>query len=273
MKNKVQASGIFLFVMFLGLSLTVGAAGDGIPDKPIPPRLVNDFTGTLSPAEVNRLEQKLVRFNDTTSTQIVVVLVNTLNGYDAAQFADLLGEKWGVGHKGKDNGIVVLIKPKRGNEKGEAFISTGYGLEGAVPDVVAKRIVADEMIPYFKENRYFEGIDKGTSTLMALTAGEFTADEYLKNSGSDNDGTGFIVFFVMIILFISLIRRSRRRMRHIGGRGGSTLPFWSGIFLGSMMGHSSDSGSWSDFSSGGGSFGGGGFGGGSFGGGGAGGSW
>ena len=273
MRSIQQKSGFILLLLMLTFSTTVFPANDAIPPKPNPPRLVNDFTGTLSTTEINRLEQKLVRFNDTTSTQIMVVLVNSLNGYDKAQYADLLGEKWGVGHKGKNNGIVVLIKPKRGNEKGEAFIATGYGLEGAVPDAVAKRIVEEEMIPYFKQNRYYEGIDQGTNTLMSLTAGEFTADEYLKKS-ANGDATGVIVFIVMIVIFIAIVRRNRRNMQHYGGRRGSSMPFWTGVFLGSQMGHG---GSWSDFSSGGGSFGGGssfgGFGGGSFGGGGAGGSW
>ena len=83
-----------------------------IPDKPVPPRLVNDFAGMLSRQEVNALEQKLVAFNDSTSTQIAIVTVNSLNGYDKVDFADRLGEKWGIGHKGKDNGILILVKPR-----------------------------------------------------------------------------------------------------------------------------------------------------------------
>nr|NQU93586.1 TPM domain-containing protein [Bacteroidota bacterium] len=162
------------------VSASLFGDNNDIPPRPSPPRLVNDFTGTLNRNEVNALERKLVRFNDTTSTQIVVVLINSLEGYDKAQFADLLGEKWGVGQKGKDNGIVVLVKPKVGNSKGQAFIASGYGLEGAVPDAVAKRIVDNEMIPEFMQNRYYAGLEKGTGTLMELTAGEYTADEYMK---------------------------------------------------------------------------------------------
>ena len=274
MKNIIKNAGFLI----LGLLFAIGPAGadnNDIPSRPIPPRLVNDFTGTLSQAEINKLEQKLVHFNDTTSTQIVVVLVPSLNGYDKAQYADMLGEKWGVGHKGKDNGLVVLIKPKQTGSPGQAFIATGYGLEGVVPDATAKRIVEEEMIPLFKENRYYEGIDRGTNTLMGLTAHEFTADDYMKRTESEPGVVGTIFIILFFIIFFRLIRRSRN-IRHYGGRRGSSVPFWTSVFLANEMGRHSH-GSWSDFSSGSGSFGGGssfgGFGGGSFGGGGAGGSW
>ena len=140
----------FLFItVLLGVS---SASGQEIPARPDPPRLVNDFTGVLSGDEIQRLEQKLVMFNDSTSTQIVVVLVKSLNGYDKNEFARLIGEQWGVGQKGKNNGAVILVKPKYPNEKGEACIQTGYGLEGVIPDALAKRIVENEMLPNFRNN-------------------------------------------------------------------------------------------------------------------------
>ncbi|MFP4470541.1 MAG: TPM domain-containing protein [Bacteroidales bacterium] len=252
---------------------------EGIPEQPKPPKLVNDFTGTLSSTQTAQLERKLVRFSDTTSTQITVVLVNSLAGYDKAQFADLLGEQWGVGQAGKDNGIVVLIKPKTAGERGEAFITAGYGLEGAVPDAVAKRIVEEEMIPEFKREDYFEGIEKGTSILMELTAGEYTADEYMDRTQSGG-GAGFFIVFLILIVIAAKLMSGRQRMHHYRGRSSSSLPFWTALFLANQMGGRSG-GKWNDFSSGSGSFGGfggggssfGGFGGGSFGGGGAGGSW
>ncbi|NCC74082.1 MAG: TPM domain-containing protein, partial [Sphingobacteriia bacterium] len=146
---KTQSLLRLFAIALIMLILPVVHSQEIIPERPSPPRLVNDFTGTLNASELDRLEQKLVAFNDTTSTQIAVVLVNTLGDYDKAQFADLLGEKWGVGHKGKNNGLVLLVKPKTAEERGEAFIATGYGLEGAVPDAVVKRIVEEEMIPHF----------------------------------------------------------------------------------------------------------------------------
>jgi uncharacterized protein len=248
---------------------------EGIPPRPDPPRLVNDLSGTLSTNDIARLEHKLVAFNDTTSTQITIVLVRDFAGYDKAQFADLLGEQWGVGQKGKDNGIVVLVKPKAADGKGEAFIAPGYGLGGAVPDAVAKRIVEEEMIPEFKNNNYYSGLDRGTNVLMELTAGEYSADDYMKRS--DGGGLSAFVGLIIFIVIISWLLSRGRGMRNFTGRS-SSLPFWTALFLANQMGNSSR-GKWGDFQGGSGSFGGGGgggfggFGGGSFGGGGAGGSW
>ncbi len=241
-----------------------------LPDKPIPPRLVVDYAGVLNRSETNHLEQKLVAFNDTTSNQIAVVIIKSLNGLNKEVFADRLGEKWGVGRKGKDNGILILIKPKRGNERGQVRISVGYGLEGAVPDALTKRIIEQEMIPYFENNDYFTGLDRGTDVIMALSTGEFTADEYAAKSGSP--WAGLIVPIIVIIIIFMLMRRNSRKYYSTGGQ---QLPFWTALWLGSTMSRHGQSGSWGSFNSGSGGFGGGfgGFGGGSFGGGGAGGSW
>ena len=267
---------ILMLLLLIAFSAIAQPPYEGIPPRPDPPRLVNDFSGTLNSNDIARLEHKLVAFNDTTSTQITVVLVKDFAGYDKAQFADLLGEQWGVGQKGKDNGIVVLVKPKVADGKGEAFIAPGYGLGGAVPDAVAKRIVEEEMIPEFKNNNYYGGLDRGTNVLMELTAGEYSADDYMKRS--DGGGIGAFVGLIIFIVIISWLLSRGRGMRNYTGRS-SSLPFWTALFLANQMGNSSR-GKWGDFKSGGGSFGGssggggfGGFGGGSFGGGGAGGSW
>lgn len=244
-----------------------------IPSRPTPPRLVNDFTGILSKAQISNLEAKLVRFNDTTSNQITVVIVKSLNGQDKAMFAYEIGEKWKVGQKKFDNGIVVLVKPKfNARDKGQAFVAVGYGLEPAIPDAIAKRIVENEMIPEFKNGNYYYGINNATNVLMQFAAGEINADDY--NRSSNAKGIFALLPFLIIFLVIFLIRVSNRS-RSIGAHGSGSL--WTALFLGSMLGNNSHSGSWNNFSGGGSGFGGGGsfggFGGGSFGGGGAGGSW
>lgn len=244
-----------------------------IPERSSPPRLVNDFAGLLSPDQAMQLEQVLLNFYQQTSNQITVVTTKDLGGTSADDFTYKLGEKWGVGHKGRNNGIVMVVKPKTRESKGEAFIATGYGLEGAVPDVVASRIVNHEMIPLFKQNNYAAGVAAGIQTLMKLTQGEFTAEGYLKKTDSPIEeiggGAGIIVLFVLIFL-ISKIGSTRKSSI------GHNLPFWLALsMLGSGGRHN---GSWGNFSGGSGGFGGGGggfggFGGGSFGGGGSGGSW
>ena len=258
----------FWTLIFFGFS---SVYGQDIPARPDPPRLVNDFAGILSADEVQILEQKLVLFNDSSSTQIVVVVVKSLNGLDKNEFARLIGEKWGVGQKGKNNGAVVLIKPKYPNEKGEASIQTGYGLEGVIPDALAKRIVTNEMVPNFLQGNYYAGINAAVTTMISLAKGEYTADQYAKRKANKSSPYGLLIPLIILIVVFTIIKGS-------GGGGtsvGKSLPFWAALgLLGSMgRGHS---GSWTDFSGGSGGFGGGGFGGfggGSFGGGGAGGSW
>ena len=127
------------------------------------------------------LEEKLDSFNLRTSTQIAIVTVKNLFGYDKADYAVRLAEKWGIGQKGKNNGILILVKPKTATESGEVFVAVGYGLEAVVPDVVARQtIIANEFLPAFKQGDYFTGLYRGANVLMSLTSGEFTADQYVK---------------------------------------------------------------------------------------------
>lgn len=250
-----------------------------LPERPVPPRLVNDLAGILSGEQVQSLEDMLVDFDRRTSTQIAVVVVPSLQGYDAADFAFRIGETWGIGQKDKNNGVVVLIKPKSGEESGKVFIAVGYGLEGVIPDAVANRMIVDnEMIPRFRENDYYGGILKGTEVIMKLAEGEYSAAQYAQGAGSKPGGGAFVFIFLMVLfIIVSLFRKKSHNFHSTGSRN---LPLW--LLLAMMSSGKKHGSSWSDFSGGrgtfgGGSFGGGGgfggFGGGSFGGGGAGGSW
>ena len=263
--KKVSIFNGFLLFALLGL-FSLNSFGQ-IPAKPNPPKLVNDFTGTLTDQELQTLEQKLVNYNDTTSTQFLVVLVTQLSGYDPADFAFRLGEQWGVGQQQYNNGAVMLVKPKTRSSRGQAFIATGYGLEALIPDALAKRIVDQEMIPEFKNDRYFNGIWRATDVMMGLASGAYTADDYDQESSA----AWFVPILVFVIIFFMM--KARGSANHIGSK--SNLPFWTALFLASQAGRS-HGGSWQNFSGGSGGSGGGGFGGfggGSFGGGGAGGSW
>jgi len=249
--------------------LTPGLSQD-IPPRPQPPRLVNDMAGILKEPEAAQLESMLVEFDRASSTQIAVVTIPDLGGYDISDYAFRLGEAWGVGQEGFDNGFVVLVRPKAAESRGRVFIATGYGVEEYVPDAVAKRIVETEMIPLFEQNQYFEGIKRGVDILISLTEGKFTAREYMEQTEGSGAGWGLLVFLIFFIVFILRSRKSRYRTM------GGDLPFWAALFLLGSSGRS-HSGHFGNFSSGSGGFGGGGgfggFGGGSFGGGGAGGSW
>jgi len=237
-----------------------------IPERPVPPRLVNDFANVLTESERQFIEDTLVRFDRATSTQIVVVTVPDLQGNDPGDFAFQLGEKWGVGQKGTNNGIVILVKPKQGNSKGQVFIATGYGLEGVLPDAIVNSTVIDyEMIPYFKENNYYKGLSSGIKVIMEITRGEYTAQYYQQQRAQNKGGGAIPAIIIFIVVFIIMMRGRRNRFYSPG----KSLPFW--LAMGMLSGSRGSGSSFGNFSSGSGGFGG--FGGGSFGGGGAGGSW
>ena len=261
-----------LSVLFFTISVD-RIYSQNIPERPNPPRLVNDFAGMLKADEVNSLENKLVAFNDSTSTQIAIVIVPSLGGYDKADYAQTLAEKWGIGRKGSNNGVLILIKPNRPDSKGEVQIATGYGLEGAIPDITCAEIIDREIVPAFREGNYFEGLNNATNTLMSLARGEFTAAQYgQKAKKSTGKGVPLGLMIIVVFVIISMISRNSggSNNKHISTGG---LPFW--MLLGMMNSGRGSGGSWGGFSGGGGGGGGGfgGFGGGSFGGGGAGGSW
>jgi len=264
-------SKIYTNLILLLTLVSVEITAQDLPGKPNPQRLVNDFAGMLKSQEVNALENKLVAFNDSTSTQIAIVTVNDLQGYDVADYAQRLAESWGIGQRGLDNGMLILIKPKTGSSQGYVAIEQGYGLEGAIPDITCAEIIDYEILPAFRNGDYYGGLEKATTTLMALASGEFSADEYGKSGKDDlSDLTPFIIFIIILIIVMFMRSSGGKNQKHISDKG---LPLW---MLLSMMnsGRNSHGGSWGGFSGGGGGGGGfGGFGGGSFGGGGASGSW
>lgn len=256
-----------------------------MPARPTPPRLVNDLASILTVEQNSALERILVDFADSTSNQITVVIVPELYGMDKASLAYEIGEKWGVGHEKYNNGIVILVKPKTETERGEAFIATGYGLEGVLPDALARAVVENDMIPFFKNNDYYGGIKNAAERLMPLLAGEISSDEFANRYGDDDSliamvigiiFLGFIFFCVIVAIFGKDENNMGGNDKGGGRKGPSALDL---LLLGSILNNSrgSSSGGFGGFGrggSGGGGFGGfGGFGGGHFGGGGAGGSW
>ena len=259
MKSPMKTTDRHKLTLLLGLLLVLLTFGTTLkaqlPSPPNPPRLVNDYTGTLSKSQVNTLEHKLVAYNDSTSTQILVLLVDNLQGYSVEQYATEIGHSWGVGQQGKNNGIVILVKPKKGSEKGRVNISPGYGMEEFVTDATAKRIIDKEMIPAFKENDYYTGINNAVNVIMDLCSGKFTQDKY-------TDGGRPIPIWLIVIIIIALILIFKNSNQNYSGGGSHTI--WipmGGGFGGGGFGGSSHSGGF------------GGFGGGGFGGGGASGSW
>ena len=238
-----------MLVLFFGTGLKAQ-----LPSPTNPPRLVNDYTSTLSAAQINTLERKLVAYNDSTSTQILVMLIDDLQGMNIDQFGTEIGHSWGVGQKEKGNGVVILVKPKKDTERGLVGIYPGYGMEEYIADATVKIIVEKEMIPAFKEGDYYTGIDNAVNVIMDLCAGKFTQDEY-----ADEGGGIPIGFIILVLIALIIIFRSSNGNQNYSGGGNRTI--W--IPMGGGFGGGGDFG--------GGGFGG--FGGGGFGGGGASGSW
>ena len=260
-------------LMILLVAFTISAVNaQTLLPRPDPPRLVNDFANILTPSEVQALENKLVAFNDSTSNQIAVVIVDDLQGYDRSDFAYRVARDWGIGQGDFNNGLLVLVKPKTASSSGQVFIATGYGLEGAIPDLACADIIDNEIIPRFRENDYYGGIDAGTNVLMALASGEYSYGD--RAGGAPSGAIPGVVIFLIILFFIIIVSAGSSNNKHLRRSGSSNIPLW--LLMSMMGGGKSHGGSWGGFSgrSGGGGGGGfGGFGGGSFGGGGAGGSW
>ena len=244
----------------------IGLAAQDIPTKPN--KLVNDYTGTLSSSQIQQLERKLVAFDDSSSTQIAIAILKSVGDYDINEYAVELGRKWGVGDADKNNGIVIVVA--LGDRK--ISIQTGYGLEGALPDVYAKRIIENDIKPYFKTGDYYGGLDAGTTAIIKYTRGEYK-NEKPKGKGSGGAGGGavaiLIAIIVIVIIFLKRGGGGGSGGEVIGGRGVANALFWSMLLSGGRS--SGGGGGWGGGSSGGGGFGG--FGGGSFGGGGSSGSW
>lgn len=249
----------FLFLVLCLLTTVTGAWAQDIPAKPNPPRLVNDLAKKFNPSEQAALEQKLVAYFDSTSTQIAVVTVPSTEPYPIADYAFKLGREWGIGQKDKNNGLVILWAP---NDR-KVFIATGYGMEGAIPDAIAKRIVSTVIIPAFKNEQYYTGIDKAVDAIISYSKGEFKADPVEQEEGIP---IRTVLIVVGIIIILIIMTRNRRGGGGGGYRDAGPVFFPTSTFSG--WGHSS--GNWGGSSSGGGF---GGFGGGSFGGGGAGGDY
>ena len=225
---------IILVLFFLFFS--VSALALQLPEKP--QHYVNDYTGLLSADSRERIENTLAEFEKTTSNQVVVAIFDSLEGGSLEDFSIHLAEKWKVGQKGRDNGIILLIfKSDR-----KVRIEVGYGLEGALPDVIANLIIQNEIVPNFRAGNYDAGVEKAVAAILQATRGEYKA------TAATTDARGAVILF-LIIIFVVLV--ATPRFLFVPGvtyssRGG----FGGGGFSGGGFG--------GGFSGGGGGFGGGG---------------
>jgi uncharacterized protein len=208
--------------VLFALTLAVQVSAKDIPPRPNPPRLVNDFAGILSSDQVQALEDKLDKFNDTTGNQIAIVTEKTLDGDEIAHYAYELAQNWGIGQKGKNNGLLIYIA----SDDHQMSIQVGYGLEPVITDLAAFAVRTQIMQPNFKAGNYYSGLDSGTNVLMGLADREFTAADWLKdhpqavnNNGNQQPSQGFPPLAIIIIIIVIIALFSRRR-------GGGCLPLF-----------------------------------------------
>ncbi len=263
-----------LLILLLVVSFVTGITQTVVP-PPNPPRLVNDYAGVLSKEQIAILEEKLVALDDSTSNQIAVVILKSLEGYEVQEYANKLFRSWGIGNKKTNNGVLILASI----EDRKVWIEVGYGLEGAIPDVTASSIYRNEIVPEFKQQNYYRGIDNAINALAKAAVGEYKTKRVKKNNNSGDDGSSILTFIFIIIVIIFILGAGRGGGGR-GGRGGGMMSrrgaanvaealLWSSLLGGNNRGGGGFGGG--GFGGGGGGFGG--FGGGSSGGGGAGGSW
>jgi uncharacterized protein len=270
-----------LLYLLIALPLLTRAQDVPLPSKANPERLVNDFAHVMTTDQVTTLEQKLVTYDDSTSNQIVIVTMPSIGDADIEEYSVKLFKAWGIGNKKTNNGVLILVTV----DNHKVYITTGFGLEGAIPDVTARAIIDNEIIPNFRSgtgDNYYRGFSLAADALIKAAAGEYKAtDEYANRGGHGyrrrGGGGGLGLFLIIFIIIIVVIFRNRGGGGGGGGYfgGGGFLPFLLGTMIGrGFGGGGGGGGGWSgggDSGGGGGGFGG--FGGGDTGGGGAGGSW
>ncbi|MGV3461208.1 MAG: TPM domain-containing protein [Flavobacterium sp.] len=259
-------------LLFLFLNAFLSFAQD-IPPKPsLQTSYYEIGTRLLDESQQQAIKQKLIRYADSTSTQITVVVVPTTGGNDIDSYKVDLAHAWGIGQGEKDNGVLLLIA----KDDRKIALATGYGVEHLLTDALSNRIIDEQISPAFKKKQYFEGIDHGTTAIIQALSGEYKEERTnLRRSGGKGEGFGFAPFVILIIIIIIIIIKGR------GGRGGGNRGNRGGgldltdILILSSLGGRSSGGGFGGFGGGGSSGGGfgGGFGGGGFGGGGASGSW
>lgn len=260
--NLKLGFGLIFFAFLLGINCSF--AQFDVPEIPSFQTSVYDYASVLSASEKEALESKLIRYSDSTSTQIVVVTIESLKGESIGKLTPQWAQEWGIGQAKEDNGVLILLaKAER-----KIHISAGYGVDDRLTAGITGELVRNIIIPEFKAGSYYNGLDKGADAIFEVLKGKYKGTR--KESGGKFP---IILVVIFIIILILLISRGSRGGGNSGNSGGFDL---ADIIILSSLGRSGGGGSFGGGSFGGGSSGGGfggGFGGGGFSGGGAGGSW
>lgn len=212
--------------LFLALVLSASAICFSLDPPKFDPRhkLVTDLTGTLTPAQVQQLQSKLQQIEMSDSTEIAVLMIPSLQKEELFNYTQKVFQTWGIGQKEKNNGVLFLIAK---NDR-KARIHAGYGLEGRLPDALAFQILTDEVLPEFRQNRYYEGLDRGANTIVKAVRGEYQAKPAVHKKGGT---TSVLIKIWVLILFAGFVwvLLQMRRARYadptgFGGFAGPSLP-------------------------------------------------
>ena len=257
----------FYLIVFLFLHYGIVSSQFTIPEKPSFQTSVYDYASVLSPEEKTQLEEKLIRYSDSTTTQIVVITIESLKGEDVSQLATKWAHTWGIGQAKEDNGVIILVAKK----ERKMAINPGYGLEDRLTAGIGGEIIRNIITPEFKAGSYYRGLDKGADALFDVFKGKYKG-ERKKSKGKDFPILPLIIIIVIVLVLASKNKRGGGgNSGNFGGGGPSLLDVIILSNLGRGGGFGGGSGGFGG-SSGGGGFGGG-FGGGGFSGGGSSGDW
>ncbi|WP_373548713.1 YgcG family protein [Haliscomenobacter sp.] len=198
-----------LLLLLSSLWLLNGVFAKEIPARP--QTMVNDYAGVLSPAQANALEQKLRAYEDSTSTQIAIVIDRSLEGEDAFEYSFRLAQAWGIGQKDKDNGVLIYVA----QAERKIRIVTNVGVQGFLTDALSKRIIENTITPAFKKGDFYAGLDGAVNDIIKVAAGEYKADK-----SKDTGKGGAMSFFILLLIIFSVITMFRYLSRRSAQAGG-----------------------------------------------------
>ena len=238
-----------VLIFFLFAAIGMGGAGAAEPTFPSLTGRIVDEAHILDPSARSEVERKLADLESKTGRQLVVVTLNSLQGYEIEDYGYRLGRAWGIGQKGSNNGALLIVAPNEHRVR----IEVGYGLEGTLTDAVSRLIIENAILPRFRTNDFAGGIQRGVDDIIQVLTGD--AEDFKRRASEQDSGPAgvagieqFIPIAIILGLWLFFALRSRRR-----GRGG--MP-WIIPMGGGWGGGGWGGGSGGGFSGGGGSFGG-----------------
>jgi uncharacterized protein len=242
MKRILKVYFSLFFTILIVHSFAFNTDADGIVQPMQPPRLVNDFANMLNSNEEQQLETKLLDYNDSTSTQIYIVTIDSLQDYSVEDYALRLGRSWAIGQKNKNNGVLILLS----KSDRKVDIEIGYGLESSISDYDSKHIIDELIVPAFKSGNYYAGLDAATTKMIALAQGAYsTPNEPIADFAPIS--IFWIIAFVLIIIYLMykfplFTRIVFMVISSSGSNSGSSRGFGGGG--GGSFGGGGSSGSW-----------------------------